>query len=246
MKRHVYILLLLITYSLPAQTQREVEFKTNDGLTIFGDLYLKNKDKSMILLFHQAGSCAQGEYENIIPVLSKNGFNILAIDQRSGGSKLGGINRTVNKLNGKEYGYCETYPDFEATLNYVTNELNCTGKIIAWGSSYSAAMVVHLKADYPDKIAGILAFSPASGGPMKPCSPNDKFNDLNGSALILRPAREMEIPSVQDQLALAKEAGLSTHVSKNGVHGSSMLNPDRVDGSTDETWAAVLSFLTSF
>lgn len=245
MKRLIYILLLLVTSKIQAQTGREVEFNTKDGITVFGDLYLNDANQPLIMLFHQAGSCARGEYESIIPVLVKNGYNILAIDQRSGGSKLGGTNRTVAKLDGKEYGYCDTYPDFEATLEYLKDKLNYQGKLIAWGSSYSAAMAVHLGVDYPDQVAGVLAFSPASGGPMKPCSPNEKFRELSGKALVLRPAREMEIPSVQNQFTLAKEAGLSTHISKNGVHGSSILNPDRIEGSTDESWAVVLSFLSS-
>lgn len=226
-----------------SQEANEVQFKTEDGLTIYGDLYFEHTERPMVLLFHQAGSCARGEYESIVPVLTKNRYNVLAIDQRSGGSKLGATNRTVAHLGGKLYEYCETYPDFEAALAYVRSELNYAGKVVAWGSSYSASMVVRLKANNPDQVAAVLAFSPASGGPMKPCSPNASFEALDGQGLILRPAREMEIPSVRDQLAMAKAAGLMTFVSKNGVHGSSMLNPERVGGDTKETWEVVLNFL---
>ncbi|MEP2024818.1 MAG: hypothetical protein ABJH98_00155 [Reichenbachiella sp.] len=238
-------MLLFTLFEALAQPLSEIQFQTEDDITIFGDLYYENDDKPIVMLFHQASSCAQGEYENIIPVLLKNGYNVLAIDQRSGGNKLGGVNRTIEKLEGKTYEYCETYPDFEAALYYVKNDLNFTGKVIAWGSSYSAAMVIHLMAGHMDELAGVLAFSPASGGPMKPCSPNDKFQELGGKALVLRPKREMEVPSVKFQMELANAAGLSTYISNNGIHGASMLNSERVEGSTDETWKVVLDFMAN-
>ncbi|SMD36293.1 Alpha/beta hydrolase family protein [Reichenbachiella faecimaris] len=233
----------MVTMGVQGQSAKEVQFKTKDGLALYGDLYINQKGSPMVMLFHQAGSCARGEYENIIPILLEGGYNIIAVDQRSGGSKLGGVNRTVDQLDGKEYEYCDTFPDFEATLSFVRSELNHSDKIIAWGSSYSAAMVIHLLANYPDKISGVLAFSPASGGSMKSCSPNDKFLMLNGKALILRPHEEMGIPSVQSQFELAKSAGLSTYVSKNGVHGASMMNTEKVEGSTEEIWKVVLDFM---
>lgn len=244
-KVSVILFLALVAGSAWAQKGKEVQFTTKDNITVYGDLYLQAESSNLIILFHQAGSCAKGEYETIIPVLTQNGYSVLAIDQRSGGSKLGGSNRTVEKLQGKTYDYCDTYPDFEAALNYVKEDLKFAGKVIAWGSSYSAALVIHLMSDYPDKVSAVLAFSPASGGPMKPCSPNDRLADLSGKALILRPAREMQVPSVQEQFSMAKNAGLKTYIANNGVHGSSMLNDDRVEGSTADTWNTVLSFLNS-
>ncbi len=44
-------------------------------------------------------------------------------------------------------------------------------------------------------------------------------------------------------MTIFKEHGFETYVAENGVHGSSMLNPSRVEGSVDETWSVVLSFL---
>jgi hypothetical protein len=39
--------------------------------------------------------------------------------------------------------------------------------------------------------------------------------------------------------------GHQTYVSDPGVHGSSMLNPARVDGEVEPTWQIVLTFLRS-
>ncbi|WP_456458270.1 alpha/beta hydrolase [Reichenbachiella sp.] len=244
MKNYLSIVFMfLLTQISFSQSLQEVQFLTSDKVEIFGDLYYDSSEQPLIILFHQAGSCAQGEYANVIPTLLKNGFNVLAIDQRSGGEKLGGKNRTVEGLKGKKFEYCDTYPDFVAALAYATKDLNHLGSIIVWGSSYSAAMVIHLAAEFQDQIAGVLAFSPASGGPMKPCSPNDKFEQIAGRGMILRPAKEMEIPSVTSQFELAEKAGMSTFIAQNGVHGSSMLNPEKVDGSVEDTWKAVFDFI---
>ena len=37
--------------------------------------------------------------------------------------------------------------------------------------------------------------------------------------------------------------GIQTYVADPGVHGSSMLNAERVGASTEATWTAVLKFL---
>jgi hypothetical protein len=59
----------------------------------------------------------------------------------------------------------------------------------------------------------------------------------------LRPQREYEIESVQNQMAQFESLGIQTYVADPGVHGSSMLNADRVGASTEEAWGVVLAFL---
>ena len=53
----------------------------------------------------------------------------------------------------------------------------------------------------------------------------------------------MEVPYVPGQMKLFEEQGHQTYVADPGVHGSSMLNAERVGASTDETWNIVLTFL---
>ena len=222
----------------------EIILKTSDGITIYGDIYRSSAGKSapMIMLFHQGGANARAEYASIIPKLQEEGYNILAIDQRRGGDWLGGNNRTVDKLGAVEYSYCDAYPDIEAALAYVEDN-GYTGKRIVWGSSYSAALVIQLAAQYREDVAGVLAFSPASGDPMEGCRAGPYLADLTVPLLVLRPASEMERESVRDQFEAVQEAGHLTYISENGVHGSSMLNPERVDGSVEEHWARVMEFI---
>jgi len=61
--------------------------------------------------------------------------------------------------------------------------------------------------------------------------------------LALRPSREMGNESTREQLAMFEKQGHQTFVADPGVHGSSMLNAERVGESTEKTWLVVLEFL---
>lgn len=223
---------------------KEISFKAADGVEIFGDLCPASESKAgpLILLFHQAGGDARGEYGGIIPRLVKAGYHVLAIDQRRGGTRFGGTNRTMQGTGGKEYSYCEAYPDLQAALTWITGE-GYTGKRAAWGSSYSAALVIRLGVERRDELNAVLAFSPASGDPMGDCNPDPFARKIKIPAFALRPAGEMERERARKQLALYKELGFNTYVADPGTHGSSMLVPERAGGDTESTWMVVLGFL---
>lgn len=229
-----------------SNTSREISFYTPDSIRIFGDLYELNKKANTILLFHQGGSNARGEYAPIIPRLIERGFNVLAIDQRMGGQVYGSFNRTLANIPtnsfGDGYGYCDAFNNLEGALNFITKS-GFMGKKILWGSSYSASLVIQLADKRQSDVNGVLAFSPASGRSMKDCLPNGYFATLSVPLLILRPPSEMENENVKAQLELAKTNGHQTHVGKHGVHGSSMLVDERVGNDVEDTWRAVLIFL---
>ena len=220
----------------------EVNFTAEDSLLIYGDIYHLDKAKPVIVLFHQAGANGGAEYSEIIPRLTAMEFNVLVVDQRSGGQRFGGYNRTVAPLGNQTYSYCEAYPDFEAALDFLLKS-DYSGPKLLWGSSYSAALVVRLAHNRPRDIAGVLAFSPASGGPMQACKADDLFATLEVPLLIMRPAKEMEIESVSAQFKLAQQHHHSTYVVENGVHGSSMMAASRVEGSVEKQWMEVLTFI---
>lgn len=228
--------------SEPGRIDTEISFTTEDSIKIYGNFIPLSKGGTTLLLFHQGGSNARAEYSTIIPRLVGQGFNVLTIDQRRGGQLYGQYNRTVAEFSLNGYGYCDAFPDLEGALNYLETE-GFDGKKILWGSSYSAALAVKLAHQQPEKVAAVLAFSPASGGPMADCSPNDLFETLNVPLLVLRPGNEAQIESVQAQLALAEEHGHQTFVAEQGVHGSSMLVEGRAKGGIEETWKVVMDFL---
>lgn len=226
---------------------KEISFYTPDSILVFGDLYELDKKGKTILLFHQGGSNARGEYAPIIPRLIEKGYNILAIDQRSGGQYYGSYNRTLANIPtngfGDGYGYCDAYNNLESALDF-TIDSGFSGDKIVWGSSYSASLAIQLASNRQSEVDGVLAFSPASGGSMKDCLPNTYFETLKRPLLILRPPNEMENENAKLQFDLANKNNHQTYVPKNGVHGSSMLVEKRVGSEVEDTWTVVLSFLT--
>ena len=246
-------LLLLISLVLiggciqKSEVQRSFDFSliTSDSVHIFGDEYIQNNDAATILLFHQGGSNTRGEYAPIIPRLVAEGFNVVTIDQRQGGQTYGSYNRTVQQFELNEFSYCDAYEDLVSTLGYVLSNENLKGKIVVWGSSYSGSLAIQLAARNQDKVSAVLSFSPASGGPMAPCKPDEYFKQLKIPLLVLRPLAEMEIESVKQQFNLLGSYGHQTFVAEPGVHGSSMLVSDRVGADVQESWDTVINFINS-
>ncbi|MEM7105714.1 MAG: alpha/beta hydrolase [Bacteroidota bacterium] len=225
---------------------QEISFYTPDSIKIFGDLYVTDKQANTIILFHQGGSNARGEYNPIIPRLTEKGFNVLATDQRSGGQYFGSYNRTLANIPtnsyGDGYGYCDAYNNLESALDYIINS-ELSGKKIIWGSSYSASLAIKLANNRPNDVDGVLAFSPASGGPLKDCLPEQYLETITVPLIILKPPNEMESERSKTQFELAEKYNHQTYAAKNGVHGSSMLVKERVKKDVEETWNVVYAFL---
>jgi pimeloyl-ACP methyl ester carboxylesterase len=223
----------------------EISFETDDGVTVYGEIYRAADtpvSAPLILLFHQGGGDTRGEYSPLVSRLMDQGYNLLAIDQRRGGDRFGGVNRTLAGVGDTEYTYCDVYPDLEGALAFAA-QYGFTGSTAVWGSSYSAALVFKLGVDHPDEIDAVLAFSAASGEPMNGCEPEPYSKRITVPVLALRPVREMEVPYVPGQMKLFEEHGHQTYIADPGVHGSSMLNETRVGSSTEATWTVVLDFL---
>jgi len=143
---------------------------TRDGVTVHGERYFGDLGLGtpLVLLFHQGGSNGRGEYAKIAAYLNAAGIRAIAWDQRSWGESYGAENRTVLGLGGtSSTDYCSAYPDLPAALDHVKSH-GLAEKVIAWGSSYSGALVFRL-AEEAERISGVVAFSPASGDPMAGC-----------------------------------------------------------------------------
>lgn len=220
----------------------EIEFKGIDGTTIYGDYYAGNDDAPLIMLHHQAGWNARGEYGEISARLVDNGYNVLAVDARGGGNRDGVPNRTLEALGINRLPFCEVLPDVVSTLKFA-NEKYPNSKKILWGSSYSAALVLKVAASEADDVLAVLSFSPAEGEFMGNCQPSEQAGKISVPVMILRPASELKSDTNIAQFELFKASGYTMHVAENGVHGSSMLVTNRTKHNTDAEWAAVLSFL---
>jgi len=155
------LVLLLATATALAANSQSISFKSADGILITADSYTPHAASSpLILLFHQAGS-SRGEYNEIAPRLNELGFNCIAVDLRSGEFSRGKDNQTaIHASNaGLPTRYADALPDIIAALNFA-NTKYINSKIIIWGSSYSASLVLKLAGDLPEQVDGVIAFSP--------------------------------------------------------------------------------------
>jgi len=240
-------LTMIITLAcLTAYASENITFFSDDSLLITADSYIAHEDSApFIILFHQAGF-SRGEYKEIAPKLNALGFNALAIDQRSGKEVNGVINQTASRAVEKNLRdtYLDALPDLLASIRYVRDNM-ATGKVILWGSSYSAALVLKIGGDYPDLMDGIVAFSP--GEYFERLGENPDFISVS--------ARKIEVPvfisSASDekdrwwpiyQVIPAQKSYFLPEM--NGIHGSRALwssTPEHLD-----YWNALKDFLNPF
>jgi len=217
-----------------------VSFTTRDGVTIFASAYAGSAPQApVILLFHQASS-SKSEYAPIAPVLSQLGYNVLAIDQRSGGDLYPPPNETVQHL-GRSTDYSAVLPDMDAALAWAKKSYP-GAPVYVWGSSYSAALVFALAANHPRDVAAVLAFSPGEY--------------LADKHFVENAARRVHVPVFIDSASTVAEEQTAREIfeavaapfkvdyaPKNGVHGSSTLRDDRDPDGAAENWDAVRGFL---
>jgi len=243
---------LFLATGATAKEGHDVKYMASDKSPVIATLFRSTlaKTKGTIFLFHQASASGLAEFENITPKFTAQGFSTLVVDQRSGGERFGGTNRTVGFHEDKKIGYCEAYPDLQATLDFAI-KINLPRPYIALGSSYSAALVLKLAAKNSELIDGVVSFSPASGGAMAACKGALFIDQLSVPARVYRPGKEMEIPSVQAQKVLFTDKNIdyvtvqSESSIPDGVHGASMLDGARAKMSVEFVWKNLTEFLNN-
>lgn len=245
-KRFAYLaaaVVLTVAASTALATPVEVWLTAGDGIPIRGDLYAiegdETKSAPMILLFHQAGS-NRGEYAEIAPRLNELGFHALAIDQRSGGERWGFENETVKQL-GESMDYLSALGDLEAALRWKT-ERGYKGKTLAWGSSYSAALVFLLAAKHSE-IDGVLSFSPGEYLDKRRDEVSRAAKQLSQPVIVLTPDEERARAQPIVDVISSKDATFV--IPEQAVHGSSMLVEARNPGAK-AIWTDVRKFLAKF
>ncbi len=235
----------LVALAAFAADSEPVTLVAADGGKVFGDVWRGAPGRRpVIVAFHQAGS-SSAEYTPIAPRLVQAGFTVLAIDQRSGNGNFGGTNRTVAARKGGATSYEAALPDLEAALAWAKVEAK-GAPVVAWGSSYSAALVFLLAAAHPGDVNGIVAFSPGEY--------------LGRNKAVREAAAKVLVPVYIDQSSGADEVAASAailqalkgsdkqqFVSKaKSTHGSSTLRADSNPAGAEAHWQGVLKFLVRF
>jgi pimeloyl-ACP methyl ester carboxylesterase len=119
----------------------------------------------------------------------------------------------------------------EAALAWTrTRSARKNARVLLWGSSYSAALAFLLAAEYPEEVAGVLAFSP------------NEY--LDGPHAVHSAAAKVSVPifvtSAKDREEIAAAKSILD------VDGSSTLRADRNRSGEGENWQAVEQFLNGF
>jgi dienelactone hydrolase len=143
----------------PKATMEKIEFPSLDKLPVSANLrYSTENTAGFIVLCHMAGY-NKSEYRDIAAELFEEGYNTLAIDQRSGGSTSGFENETFNRavLRDKATGFLDAEQDMIAAVNYVNKTYDVP--VILWGSSYSASLALKIGKEN-EKVKAVIAFSP--------------------------------------------------------------------------------------
>ncbi len=161
MRRVFFTILLFFILSSSLFSFETITFKSTDGLPVTADVYMEHdKSAPFILLFHRA-RWSRGEYRDIALKLNKMGFNCMAVDQRSGKDINDVPNETAQRAVQSGFGnsYLDAFDDMESALLYADNKL-ADGKLLIWGSSYSAALCFVLADTHSTDVDGLLAFAP--------------------------------------------------------------------------------------
>lgn len=215
-----------------------IAIKASDGEKVFANYFPAGRSpKEVVLAFHQAGSNA-GEYDAIAPKLNSLGFDVLALNQRSGGTMWGRNNPTADTVP-QEKGCESAYHDLEGALQWAKDK--GYRHIIAWGSSYSAALSFRLAVQHSE-VSAVIAFSPGEY--------LDQWGEVQRNAKAIKvpvfvaaTATEMSGDAGKIYTAVNPQNFRMQFSSPDGVHGSSTLLRSRNPKGSALYWNQVNLFL---
>lgn len=127
-----------------------VTIKSNDGLTLHGDLFLSTTPaKRTAIMFHGYTSCGINDCSNMAEYFMQRGYNTLIVDQRSHGKSEG------------EYigfGILDRF-DCVNWIKYITERLGEDSEIALYGVSMGASTVLMASGfdDFPKQVKAIVA-----------------------------------------------------------------------------------------
>lgn len=218
-----------------------VTFKAKDGLLVTGNLFEIGVGKPVILLCHQAGY-NKYEYVDIAPKLNEMGYNVMAIDQRSGGSFAEKNNETFNLAKSQNLSteFVDAQQDMEAAVDFLNKKFN--KKVILWGSSYSSSLTLFI-AEKNKKVSAAISFSPGDYFGEAKTSLANVFPKLKIPFLVTSSKQEAEaLSALLDGVKLKKNQ--SQFIPEGaGYHGSRALWEGQEGG--EEYWTVIVRFLES-
>jgi len=222
-------------------TYKTVGFPTSDGLNVYADFYSSdNRRDPLIILYHQAGF-SKGEFRNIAPRLVDLGFNVLAVDLRSGDivNQVTNLTQKEALKKGKSTAFQDVIPDLEASFDYAKNKIK-SRKIIYWGSSYSASLGFYMAAKYPKAYKALIAYSPGEYFKIENKNISEFAKDVK-IPVYTSSARNEESTWKPIYNSIKSKKQFYLPAKTKGHHGTMALSSFYDD--SEENWQAIIPFL---
>ena len=215
----------------------EISIEATDGLVLTADLYESSPTSHYIILFHQAGS-SRGEFLEIAPRFQKMGYNVLAVDLRSGSNMNYVNNESAERAREKHLAMemLDAHKDITAAISHVQSLTSIP--VILLGSSYSASLVLE-EAAVNVGVKGVISFSPGEYFPGH--SVKESIKCLDKPAFIT--ATVQEEPFVTELTEGLVQRTLFVPQGGEGVHGARALWKENETSS--EYWLALILFVRS-
>lgn len=230
-----------------AKAHERVHFYAPDSLLLSANYYpATGVVKGAILLCHQAG-WNKYEYDSTAVVLQQRGYHCLALDQRSGGTMGvwedggGPINQSYHRASaqGLKTDYLSAEQDMLAGIEYLSSKVAMP--VILWGSSYSAALALHLGFEQ-EQVRAIIAFSPGDYFDDKKPSLKSVLAKANKPYFITSSKKEAE--DIKPMLPKASKSSQIQFIPDlAGEHGARALWSSKT--AHPSYWKAIHDYLTS-
>ena len=217
-----------------------ITFPSKDGLLITADTYIIDDTSDFMLLFHQA-EMSRGEYIDTALKFNELGYNVMAVDQRSGFKINDIMNETAKRAKEEEYPatWVDAGMDVQASIEYVRDEFGCNS-IYILGSSYSASLVLAVAPEYEDILKGVICFSPGDRMKWNEKSIKEIIKELK--LPIFMTSKKKEIVFVEDLYQhVISDVKVHYKPETRGRHGAIALW-DHVEESP-QYWEALIAFL---
>ena len=137
-----------------------IRIPASDDIEITVDQYQSHPENAPVIVCCHQARWSRGEYRETASLFATLGFNVIAVDQRSGE----GVNEVVNETHrdaeaaDKETGFLDAEADIVTVLKWARNHTD--GPVVLLGSSYSASLALKIAGEQPTLVDGVLAFSP--------------------------------------------------------------------------------------
>ncbi len=231
MVKRFYLTIGLLLALQAVFSQKVVNFKTKDEVTLYAyDYHISDSLPYVILLHSESGS--KMEYKDIAYKIAKLGYNCLAIDMRTGNNETS----AEYKKTHPDPQPIDAQKDIEAAITFAFKKSQ--QPVILFGTGFSASLAM-LTAKGNDSIKAVIAFSPGEYF-LPTLKVEDQLAGYHKKTFVA--CSQMEYPYIEQLISKADSSKITLFKpgTGQGAHGIKALST-KSDGYK-EYWLAVYLF----